>query len=177
MNLNDIVKSVVKLFAPQFSAVGRPPVNPEVHLDEELPVIQADASLLHRALENLVLNAMDAMPAGGVLMIRTSQQDGNVQLEVSDTGSGLGAEESARLFTSSCTTKQHGTGLGLAVVQSVVSDHGGRIAVESETGVGTSFHVTLPAKPPARTAGKKIKRSAARRTASSKRDAWADRPR
>jgi signal transduction histidine kinase len=154
VNLNDIVKSVVKLFAPQFSAVGRPPVNPEVHLDEDLPVIQADASLLHRALENLVLNAMDAMPAGGVLMIRTSQQDGNVQLEVSDTGSGLGAEESARLFTSSCTTKQHGTGLGLAVVQSVVSDHGGRIAVESETGVGTSFHVTLPAEPPTRTAGK-----------------------
>lgn len=149
VNLNDIVKSVVKLFAPQFSAVGRPPVNPEVHLDEELPVIQADAGLLHRALENLVLNAMDAMPAGGVLMIRTSHQNGDVQLEVSDTGSGLSAEESERLFTSSCTTKQHGTGLGLAVVQSVVSDHGGRITVESETGVGTSFHITLTGKPPA----------------------------
>jgi signal transduction histidine kinase len=154
VNLNDIVKSVVKLFAPRFSAVGRPPVNPEVHLDEDLPVIQADASLLHRALENLVLNAMDAMPAGGVLMIRTSQQDGDVELEVSDTGSGLSAEESERLFAPYYATKQHGTGLGLAIVQSVVSDHGGRITVESETGVGTSFHITLPAKPPARITGK-----------------------
>jgi two-component system, NtrC family, nitrogen regulation sensor histidine kinase NtrY len=154
VNLNDIVKSVVNLFAPQFSAVGRPPVNPEVHLDEELPVIQADASLLHRALENLVLNAMDAMPAGGVLMIRTSQHDGDVELEVSDTGSGLSAEESERLFTSSCTAKLHGTGLGLAIVQAVVSDHGGRITVESETGVGTSFHITLSAEPPMRIAGK-----------------------
>jgi signal transduction histidine kinase len=147
VNLNDIVKSILKLFAPQFSAVGRPPINPEVHLDEDLPTIQADATLLHRALENLVLNAMDAMPAGGVLMLRTTHQDGNVQLEVSDTGSGLTPEECERLFTPYYTTKQHGTGLGLAIVQSVVSDHGGRITVDSETGVGTSFHITLPPKP------------------------------
>jgi signal transduction histidine kinase len=97
---------------------------------------------------------MDAMPAGGVLMIRTSHQNGDVQLEVSDTGSGLSVEESERLFTPYLTTKQNGTGLGLAIVQSVVSDHGGRISVESETGVGTSFHITLPAKPPVRIAGK-----------------------
>ena len=57
-------------------------------------------------------------------------------------------EECERLFTPYYTTKQHGTGLGLAIVQSVVSDHGGRISVESETGVGTSFHIRLPIKPP-----------------------------
>ena len=112
VNLNDIVKSILKLFAPQFSAVGRPPISPEVHLDEELPIIQADSTLLHRALENLVLNAMDAMPAGGVLMLRTTHQDGIVQLEVSDTGAGLTPEECERLFTPYYTTKQHGTGLG-----------------------------------------------------------------
>jgi signal transduction histidine kinase len=148
VNVNDIVKSILKLFAPQFSAVGRPPISPEVHLDEGLPAIQADSTLLHRALENLVLNAMDAMPAGGVLMLRTTHLDGNVELEVSDTGSGLTPEECERLFTPYYTTKQHGTGLGLAIVQSVVSDHGGRITVESEAGVGTSFHITLPSKPP-----------------------------
>jgi signal transduction histidine kinase len=148
VKLNDIVKSILKLFAPQFSAVGRPPISPEVHLDEALPVIQADSTLLHRALENLVLNAMDAMPAGGVLMLRTAHQDGNVQLEVSDTGAGLTPEECERLFTPYYTTKQHGTGLGLAIVQSVISDHGGRIVVESESGVGTTFYITLPAKPP-----------------------------
>ena len=148
VNLNEIVRSVVKLFEAQFGAVGRPPITPELHLDEDLPTIQADQTLLHRALENLVLNAMDAMPAGGVLMLRTTHQNGNVKLEISDTGSGLTPEERERLFTPYYTTKQHGTGLGLAIVQSVVSDHGGRISVESESGVGTSVHVELPNRPP-----------------------------
>jgi two-component system, NtrC family, nitrogen regulation sensor histidine kinase NtrY len=148
VNLNDVVRSVVKLFEGQFGAVGRPPITPELHLDEHLPVIQADATLLRRAIENIVLNAMDAMPAGGVLMLRTAHQDGGVHLEISDTGSGLTPEECERLFTPYYTTKQHGTGLGLAIVQSVISDHGGRISVESEAGVGTSFHIDLPVKPP-----------------------------
>jgi signal transduction histidine kinase len=150
VNVNEVVRSVVKLFEAQFGAVGRPPITRELHLEDGLPTIQADAPLLHRAIENLVLNAMDAMPAGGVLMLRTTHEDGNVDLEISDTGGGLTPEECERLFTPYYTTKQHGTGLGLAIVQSVVSDHGGRISVESETGVGTSFHIRLPAKPPAR---------------------------
>ena len=147
VSLNDVVRGVVKLFEAQFGAVGRPPITSELHLEENLPVIQADAALLRRALENLILNAMDAMPAGGVLMLRTSHADGGVDLEISDTGSGLTPEECERLFTPYYTTKHHGTGLGLAIVQSVVSDHGGRITVESETGVGTSFHIRLPIKP------------------------------
>ena len=69
---------MVKLFEAQFSAVGRPPITPELHLEDDLPLIQADATLLHRAIENLVLNAMDAMPAGGVLMLRTTHKDGEV---------------------------------------------------------------------------------------------------
>jgi two-component system nitrogen regulation sensor histidine kinase NtrY len=147
VNLNDVVRGVVKLFEAQFGAVGRPPITPELHLEENLPSIQADQMLLHRAIENLILNAMDAMPAGGVLMLRTTHQDDGVHLEISDTGTGLTPEECERLFTPYYTTKQHGTGLGLAIVQSVVSDHGGRISVESETGVGTSFHIELPSKP------------------------------
>ena len=152
VNLNDTVRGVVKLFESQFGAVGRPPITPELHLDEELPKIQADEALVRRAIENLVLNAMDAMPAGGVLMLRTTHENGDVDLEISDTGSGLTPEECDRLFTPYYTTKQHGTGLGLAIVQSVVSDHGGRISVESESGVGTSFHIHLPAKPSPRSA-------------------------
>jgi len=147
INLNEIVRGAVKLFEAQFSAVGRPPITPEFHLAEDLPSIQADAALLRRALENLILNAMDAMPAGGVLMLRTTREKNEVHLEVSDTGSGLTPEECERLFTPYYTTKTHGTGLGLAVVQSVISDHGGRISVESEKGIGTSFHIYLPVKP------------------------------
>ena len=150
VNLNDIVRSVARLFESQFRAVGRPPITSELHLDEHLPTIQADSTLLHRAIENLVLNAMDAMPGGGVLMLRTTHENGDVHLEISDTGKGLTQEESERLFTPYYTTKQHGTGLGLAIAQSVVSDHGGRISVESESGVGTSFHIDFPSKPPER---------------------------
>jgi len=109
-----------------------------------LPVIQADPEQIKRALQNLALNAMDAMPGGGTLHIRTRKYNGSVILEVSDTGQGLTKEECDRLFTPYYTTKQHGTGLGLAIVQSVVSDHGGTISVASVPGGGTTFRIELP---------------------------------
>ena len=152
VNLNETVRDALRLFEAQFNAVGKPPVTPELYFAEQLPEIQADPDLLHRALQNLVLNAMDAMPAGGTLTLRTSAREGGVRLEVSDTGSGLTQEECARLFTPYFTTKHHGTGLGLAIVQSVVSDHGGTIAVSSEPGRGTTFHIDLPLRPPAMSA-------------------------
>ncbi len=149
VQFNEAVRSAVKLFESQFSAVGRPPIIPELYLDDGVGTVQADPDLLHRALQNLVLNAVDAMPAGGTLTIRTQAQNGSVRMEISDTGSGLTREECERLFTPYYTTKQYGTGLGLAIVQSVVSDHQGRITVESEPGRGTTFRIDLPAQPPA----------------------------
>ncbi len=148
LEINSTVRDVVKLFEAQFSAVGRPPITPELYLGEGVGVIQADPELLRRAVQNLILNAMDAMPAGGTLTIRTAPHNGGVRLTVSDTGTGLTPEECRRLFTPYYTTKQYGTGLGLAIVQSVVSDHGGRITVESEPERGTMFIIELPASPP-----------------------------
>jgi signal transduction histidine kinase len=113
-------------------------------LGEGLTPIAADAELLHRALSNLVLNAMDAMPQGGVLTLRTRDDHAKTIIEVSDTGSGLTPEECERIFTPYYTSKRHGTGLGLAIVQSVVSDHGGRISVHSEPGNGATFLIELP---------------------------------
>ncbi len=105
--------------------------------------IDADPELLHRALSNLVLNAMDAMPDGGTITLSARSKGELVELRVSDTGEGLTPEECERLFTPYYTTKEHGTGLGLAIVQSVVADHHGAIAVESCTGGGATFVITL----------------------------------
>jgi len=107
-------------------------------------MMRADRDLLQGALTNLVLNAQDAMPEGGTLTIRTVLRGENILLEVADTGEGMTAEECARLFTPYYTTRQYGTGLGLAMVQSVVSDHGGKISVASEPGRGSAFRIELP---------------------------------
>lgn len=148
VHLNEAVRNAVRLFEPQFSAVGRPAITPEYYLAENLPEIDADPDLLHRALQNLILNSLDAMPGGGTLTIRTAARESGARLEVSDTGTGLTPEECSRLFTPYYTTKQQGTGLGLAIVQSVVSDHGGTISVSSEPGRGATFRIDLPARAP-----------------------------
>jgi two-component system, NtrC family, nitrogen regulation sensor histidine kinase NtrY len=106
--------------------------------------IDADPELLHRALSNLVLNAMDAMPDGGSLTLSAQARQEDVEIRVEDGGAGLTPEECLRLFTPYYTTKEHGTGLGLAIVQSVVADHNGAIAVESREGGGATFVITLP---------------------------------
>jgi two-component system nitrogen regulation sensor histidine kinase NtrY len=144
VQINDAVKDVAQLFQAQFEAPGRTAIACRLELDQSLDPIAADPELLHRALSNLVLNAMDAMPGAGTLTLRTRGGDGKVAIEVADTGSGLTREECERIFTPYYTSKQHGTGLGLAIVQSVVSDHGGRISVHSEPGRGTTFVIELP---------------------------------
>jgi signal transduction histidine kinase len=144
VNVNEALRNAVRLFEPQFNEVGKPTITPELFLTEPLPEIDADPDLLHRAFQNLVLNALDAMPAGGTVTLRTSEHDGNVRIEVADTGKGLTPEECSRLFTPYYTTKLQGTGLGLAIVQSVVSDHHGTISVTSDEGRGTAFRIDLP---------------------------------
>jgi two-component system nitrogen regulation sensor histidine kinase NtrY len=144
VQLNEMVRGVVQLFHAQRQAPGHPPIDCKLDLDPNLESSAADPELLHRALSNLVLNAMDAMPQGGTLILRTRRTDGKVRIEVADTGSGLTPEECEKIFTPYYTSKQHGIGLGLAIVQSVVSDHGGTIRVKSELGQGTTFLIELP---------------------------------
>src|SRR5580658_3424999 len=140
--VNEVVRSVLRVFHAQLQEKTEISVHTE--LAEALPEISVDPDLLHRALQNLVLNAIDAMPQGGELTIHTRAFGDHVEISVSDTGAGLAQEECGRLFTPYYTTKQHGTGLGLAIVQSVVSDHGGKISVESTKEKGTTFRIELP---------------------------------
>jgi signal transduction histidine kinase len=148
VDINESIRDAARLFEPQFHEVGKPNITTEYFLKESLPEIDGDTELLHKAFQNLVLNAMDAMPAGGTLTFRTMETQPGIRVEVSDTGKGLTPEECSRLFTPYYTTKQQGTGLGLAIVQSVVSDHRGTISVASEEGHGTTFRIELPRRQP-----------------------------
>jgi len=144
IDLNEIVRNVARLFQAQLCSPQRLPIECKLELADDLEPIAADPDLLHRALSNLVLNAMDAMPKSGALILRTQRDGSDTRIEVSDTGKGLTPEECERLFTPYYTSKEHGTGLGLAIVQSVVNDHGGRISVRSKQGLGTTFVIELP---------------------------------
>ena len=148
MNAADAITRVALLYFPwkgtaekecDVTSAGEQKIDCCIVLDPDPLPIDADPEMLHRALSNLVLNAMDAMPDGGKLTLSAKALGEQIEIRVADTGEGLTPEECERLFTPYYTTKQHGTGLGLAIVQSVVADHGGSISVESQPGGGAVF--------------------------------------
>jgi two-component system nitrogen regulation sensor histidine kinase NtrY len=152
IDARDAVERVRALYETTGARIGEGTATGEkdatIHFKIELApdplLIDADPELLHRALSNLVLNAMDAMPDGGTLTLSARAKGEQVEIRIADTGVGLTPEECERLFTPYYTTKEHGTGLGLAIVQSVVADHAGTIAVESPQSGGSAFVITLP---------------------------------
>jgi signal transduction histidine kinase len=118
---------------------------------DTLPVIRADESRLFNAIYNLVNNAIPEVPSGGSVTVQgyTNQERRNIVLSVVDTGKGMSPEVRNSLFTYQATSRKvGGTGLGTKIVKDVVDAHGGSITVESEPGVGTSFHITLPVEGP-----------------------------
>jgi signal transduction histidine kinase len=141
VQLSELIQDVAKLHQAQLEKAN---IAFQFELAENLQPIAADPDLLHRAVSNLVLNAIEAMPQGGTLTLRTRYETNSASIEISDTGQGLSQEDCSRLFTPYYTSKAQGTGLGLAIVQSIVSDHGGRISVRSQQGRGTTFIIDLP---------------------------------
>lgn len=144
LDVREVIRGVLALFAPTLDQ-REPSIALKTEIAPDPLMVSADAELLHRALSNLVLNAIDAMPDGGTLTAIAARKGDVVQIKISDTGTGLTPEECRRLFTPYYTTKQHGTGLGLAIAQSVVADHHGTITVESVQGSGATFVIELPA--------------------------------
>ncbi len=140
-SINQTVERVLALYRAQKGAVQI-----EARLAAELPLLWFDPDLMGRAIGNLVKNALEAMPDGGILRVTTApgSATGSVQIAVEDSGPGLTPEQRSRLFTPYYTTKKAGTGLGLAIVQGIVSDHGGRIRVENGPERGTRFTIVLP---------------------------------
>src|SRR5256712_3140236 len=109
------------------------------------PPILGDAEELREALTNLILNAVDAMSAGGILRLVTGATDDHVEVAVSDTGVGIPAAVREKIFDPFFTTKgPQGTGLGLSLTYGIVSRHGGFVTVESEEGRGSTFRLSFP---------------------------------
>jgi len=144
-NLNSVVDRSVRLVAHQLELNGV-----ELHLDlpSNLPMIQCDPGQIEQVLLALIMNAIDAMPRGGNLWVRTRVEDETDELaiEVRDDGSGIPPEIVPRIFEPFLTTKETGksVGLGLAVSRNIIEHHRGRVEVQSEVGKGTTFTVTLP---------------------------------
>ena len=139
--LTEVFDEVMRKFAISSS------VSVVLGIPDALPAIRADAMQMQQVFENLVSNAIDAMPEGGTLEIRAREdaQAGEIIISVRDTGSGIAPENMARLFQPLFTTKARGIGLGLMVAKNLIEANGGTLTVESEVGHGTRVTVTLPA--------------------------------
>lgn len=148
VDLNDEIRKVLDLHSKQIEERG---VVCEPALAADLPAVRADAEYLHRAFSNLVLNAIQAMPEGGRLQVRTARgarsasgAGPTVTATVSDTGVGMDEETARNLFNPFFTTKAKGTGLGLALTHKIIEEHRGTIVVQSALGKGSVFSITLP---------------------------------
>lgn len=164
--LDEVVQGFLQFARPEdltFTAVGIRPlaeailpvvrteadragVTVVVDVPPNTPAVRADATLLEQALLNLAINACHAMPNGGTLTLSArAREDGQVEMAVSDTGTGIAPEHLDQIFNLYFTTKPDGSGIGLALVYRTISMHDGDITVESVPGSGTTFRITLPA--------------------------------
>ena len=150
LEVNEVLEELIHLSEPWFLARN---VKLAKHLSPNLPSILGDPTHLQTLFLNLITNALDAMPKGGVLTIKTRQRlpspspkEEWLEIAMTDTGIGITEESKKRIFEPFFTTKKmgEGTGLGLAICEKIIKDHSGRIEIESEVGKGSTFLISLP---------------------------------
>jgi len=144
-DVNDLLQELL-----DFTAAERPrsDIRLLTELRDDVGEIAADANLLKQALLNIIINAQQAMPEGGELIIRTARRGDAVEIQITDTGAGIPPEDHKRVFQIYFSTKESGTGLGLAAARRIVEQHDGAIRLYSAVGKGTNFVITLPADGP-----------------------------
>jgi PAS domain S-box-containing protein len=140
-SLNDVARETLELLRPEMENRG---LTVKEKLARRLPLSPMDQSQIKQVLVNLIKNAMQAMTRGGTLTVQSGSVGDTVWISVGDTGGGIAQDEINHIFEPFYTTKKKGTGLGLMIVQRIVSRHGGRIELESHVGQGTTFRIHLP---------------------------------
>ena len=144
-DLGAVATAVMEFARAELSKGG---ISLELSVAAGLPEVAADENQIRQALLNLVRNAREAMPSGGKLRVEVTGGVGQVRMSITDTGPGIAPEHLGKIFDPFFSTKEKGTGLGLALVQQILAEHGGRIEVASAPGGGTVFTLTLPALAP-----------------------------
>lgn len=140
--MNEVLESAAALVAPRTTEQGVTVVR---NMQDDLPPISSDAHFLTRAFLNLMVNALDVMPSGGILYLgSTASDDGMVRITIGDTGPGVAPEEAELLFRPLQTAKPGGTGLGLGIVRRIVELHSGSVVLGPREGGGAEAVVTLP---------------------------------
>lgn len=140
-DLNAQVKQVIDFFRPKAAEADIEVVD---YLAGDLPTVQLDREAFHGALLNLVINAEQAMPEGGQLVVRTYPTGDGVGLDLIDTGPGIDEKTRSQIFDAFFSTKCGGSGLGLPTTRKIIEAHGGQISLQSEPGKGTQFTIRLP---------------------------------
>lgn len=140
-DLNAVVLEFIEFFAPN---AQEQKVEMSPHLATDMPPVRLDRRLIRQVLLNLALNAVQAMPQGGLLEFQTCLRDGEVCLDLIDNGCGMDERTTSKMFQVFFSTKKNGSGLGLPTVRKIIEAHGGRITCQSAVGKGTQFTLSLP---------------------------------
>lgn len=140
-DLNTQVRQVLDFYRPKATEAGVEIVD---YLFGNLPTVLLDREAFHGALLNLVLNAEQAMPSGGQLVVRTYGTPDGVALDLIDTGCGMDAETQSKVFDAFFSMKRGGSGLGLPTTRKIIEGHGGQMSLQSEVGRGTQITIKLP---------------------------------
>ncbi|MCS7166967.1 MAG: ATP-binding protein [Gemmatales bacterium] len=140
-NLAEVLRELAQLVSPSLQQKG---IDLQIFLPADLPALELDRDLFQQALLNLLLNAEQAMPRGGLITLQVEQLPHAVRLSVIDTGEGMTPEVLAQIFQPFFSTRPNGSGLGLPTTKKIIEAHGGQIDVQSEPGHGTRVDITLP---------------------------------
>ena len=143
-SINAVVEKAMAVIEANSISAG---IDIHLELHPHLPLVPMDQEQIHQVILNIAINAIEAMPKGGTLTVRTSRIESDtgdaVGISIRDTGEGIRREALKQIFTPFFTTKERGVGLGLAVCQRIIRSHGGRIRVKSIPGRGTIFYIRL----------------------------------